>query len=107
MLDLFYRFGSSPNWDGYCNLEVDKVVERQSTESDIEKRKRLVWEIERKTGRGRRSANHLLQPLCILLAASGEKLDDDGQQHHQQFSSGRRLVGQIADRRVLVRLEKH
>ena len=48
MLDLFYRFGSSPNWDGYCNLEVDKVVERQSTESDIEKRKRLVWEIERK-----------------------------------------------------------
>ena len=42
MLDLFYRFGSSPNWDGYCNLEVDKVVERQSTESDIEKRKRLA-----------------------------------------------------------------
>jgi len=46
VLDVFYRCGSSLNWDGYCNLEVDKVVERQSTESDIEKRKRLVWEIE-------------------------------------------------------------
>jgi len=84
MLDLFYRFGSSPNWDGYCNLEVDKVVERQSTESDIEKRKRRVGD-RAKTGRGRRSANHLLQPLCILLAASGEKLDDDGQQQHHNF----------------------
>jgi hypothetical protein len=100
MLDLFYRFGSSPNWDGYCNLEVDKVVERYREAQAAGVGDRA------KTGRGRRSANHLLQPLCILLAASGEKLDDDGQQHHQQFSSGRRLVGQIADRRVLVLLKK-
>jgi len=27
VLDVFYRCGSSLNWDGYCNLEVDKVVE--------------------------------------------------------------------------------
>jgi hypothetical protein len=31
-----------------------------------------------------------------LLAASGEELDDDGQQHHQQFPDGGCLVRQIA-----------
>ena len=43
-----YVCGAQRNYTGYCNPEVDKLVERQSTESDIEKRKRLVWEIERK-----------------------------------------------------------
>ncbi len=28
--DLFYGCGSSLNWDGYCNPEVDKLIERQS-----------------------------------------------------------------------------
>ena len=43
-----YVCGAQRNYTGYCNPEVDKLVERQSTESDIEKRKRLVWGIERK-----------------------------------------------------------
>ena len=33
---------------GYCNPEIDKLVDQQSMESDQEKRKELVWEIERK-----------------------------------------------------------
>ncbi|HEX9535698.1 MAG TPA: hypothetical protein VF924_09510 [Stellaceae bacterium] len=36
------------NYSGYCNPEVDKLVDRQSMESDQQKRKQLVWEIERK-----------------------------------------------------------
>jgi peptide/nickel transport system substrate-binding protein len=44
ILDLFYGCGSSLNWDGYCNPEVDKMIERQSIEGDQEKRKQLVWE---------------------------------------------------------------
>ena len=36
------------NWDGYCNPEMDKLIEQQSREADIEKRKRLLWTIERK-----------------------------------------------------------
>jgi peptide/nickel transport system substrate-binding protein len=48
ILDLFYGCGSSLNWDGYCNPEVDKMIERQSTEGDQEKRKQLLWAIERK-----------------------------------------------------------
>ena len=43
-----YVCGAQRNYTGYCNPEVDKLVDRQSAESDIEKRKRLVWEIERK-----------------------------------------------------------
>jgi peptide/nickel transport system substrate-binding protein len=35
------------------NPEVDKLVERQSTESDIEKRKRLVCGDRTQAGRGR------------------------------------------------------
>ena len=47
-LDLFYGCGSSLNWDGYCNPEIDKMIEQQSREGDQEKRKRILWEIERK-----------------------------------------------------------
>ena len=47
----------------------------------------------KKAGRGRGPSDHLLQPLRLLLAAAGEGLDDDGQQHHQQLSYGGCLVG--------------
>ena len=36
------------NYTGYCNPEVDKLVGQQSAETDVNKRKQLVWEIERK-----------------------------------------------------------
>jgi len=47
ILDAFYRCGSSQNLNGYCNQEVDKLIERQSIEGDPERRKQLVWAIER------------------------------------------------------------
>src|ERR1700746_769364 len=43
-----YVCGSERNYTGYCNPEVDRLVDRQSMESDTEKRKQLVWEIERR-----------------------------------------------------------
>jgi peptide/nickel transport system substrate-binding protein len=43
-----YACGAEGNYNGYCNAEVDKLIDRQSAEADQEKRKRLVWEIERK-----------------------------------------------------------
>jgi peptide/nickel transport system substrate-binding protein len=46
-LPLLYGCGSELNWDGYCNPQVDKLVEQQSIEADPEKRKQLVWQIER------------------------------------------------------------
>src|SRR5882724_7005999 len=35
--------GAEGNYNGYCNPEVDKMVDRQSMEADQEKRKALVW----------------------------------------------------------------
>jgi peptide/nickel transport system substrate-binding protein len=48
ILELSYGCGSSLNWDGYCNPEVDKLIALQSIEADANKRKELVWEIERR-----------------------------------------------------------
>jgi peptide/nickel transport system substrate-binding protein len=36
------------NYTSYCNPEVDELVDRQSAEPDRQKRKQLVWEIERR-----------------------------------------------------------
>ena len=43
-----YACGSDRNYSGYCNPELDKEFDRQSMEADQEKRKKLVWEIDRK-----------------------------------------------------------
>jgi len=40
--------GAERNYTAYCNPEVDKLIEQQSTESDSDKRLRIVWEIERR-----------------------------------------------------------
>ena len=48
IVHLFYGCGSGLNWDGYCNAEVDKMIEQQSREADFDRRKRLLWTIERK-----------------------------------------------------------
>ncbi|MBV9017048.1 MAG: peptide ABC transporter substrate-binding protein, partial [Alphaproteobacteria bacterium] len=42
-----YSCGSDRNYTGYCNTEVDKLIDRQSAESDFEKRRHLVWQIEK------------------------------------------------------------
>ena len=43
-----YVCGAERNYTGYCDPEVDKMVDQQSAEPDVEKRRKLVWEIERK-----------------------------------------------------------
>src|SRR5207248_2177807 len=43
-----YVCGSERNYTGYCSPEVDKLVDQQSAEADGEKRKRIVWEIEKR-----------------------------------------------------------
>jgi ABC-type transport system substrate-binding protein len=40
--------GAARNYTGYCNPEVDKLIDQQSIETDVAKRKQLVWQIERK-----------------------------------------------------------
>jgi peptide/nickel transport system substrate-binding protein len=43
-----YACSAARNYGGYCNQEVDALIDRQSIETDPEKRRLLVWEIERK-----------------------------------------------------------
>src|SRR5438309_671932 len=43
-----YACGSDRNYTGYCNPEIDKLFDQQSMERDQEKRRRLVWDIDRK-----------------------------------------------------------
>jgi peptide/nickel transport system substrate-binding protein len=43
-----YTCNAEGNYDGYCNPALDKMVDEQSMQFDQDKRKKLVWEIERK-----------------------------------------------------------
>jgi len=43
-----YACGAPRNYGGYCNPEVDALIDRQSIEADTEKRRHLVWQIESK-----------------------------------------------------------
>ncbi len=40
--------GGVGNYNAYCNPEIDKLIDQQSAESNQEKRRQLVWEIERR-----------------------------------------------------------
>jgi peptide/nickel transport system substrate-binding protein len=43
-----YACGSQRNYTQYCNKDLEKLFDRQSAEPDVEKRKKLVWEIDRR-----------------------------------------------------------
>ena len=47
-LYLNYGCDGELNYNGYCNPEVDKLIDQQSAEANQDQRKQLVWEIERK-----------------------------------------------------------
>jgi peptide/nickel transport system substrate-binding protein len=43
-----YACGGVGNYNGYCNPEVDKLIDQQSMEPNQDKRHKLIWEIERR-----------------------------------------------------------
>ncbi len=43
-----FACGADRNYTGYCNRELETDFDRQSMEADVEKRRRVVWEIDRK-----------------------------------------------------------
>ena len=47
MLAENFACKSENNFTKYCNPHVDKLLEQQSSERDPDKRKRIVWDIER------------------------------------------------------------
>ncbi len=43
-----YSCGSERNYTNYCNKDIEKLFDQQSMETDVQKRKTLVWEIDKK-----------------------------------------------------------
>jgi peptide/nickel transport system substrate-binding protein len=43
-----YSCGSERNYTNYCNKEIEALFDQQSVETDVNKRKKLVWEIDKK-----------------------------------------------------------
>jgi peptide/nickel transport system substrate-binding protein len=43
-----YSCGSERNYTNYCNKEIEKLFDQQSEETDLDKRKKLVWDIDKK-----------------------------------------------------------
>jgi peptide/nickel transport system substrate-binding protein len=43
-----YGCGSQRNYTHYCNKDLQKLFDQQSAETDLAKRKKLVWEIDKK-----------------------------------------------------------
>jgi len=43
-----YSCGSQRNYTHYCNKDLQKLFDQQSAETDLAKRKKLVWEIDKK-----------------------------------------------------------
>jgi len=54
-----YACNSERNLTKYCNKEVDALIDKQSGEPDVAKRKQIVWEIER------RLAEDLARPIIL------------------------------------------
>lgn len=42
-----YTCNSERNYTKYCNPDLEKLINKQSAEADVEKRKQIVWQIER------------------------------------------------------------
>ena len=43
-----YGCGSERNYTHYCNKDLQKLFDEQSQETDVAKRKKLVWDIDKK-----------------------------------------------------------
>jgi peptide/nickel transport system substrate-binding protein len=43
-----YSCGSERNYTNYCNKDIEALFDQQSQETDVNKRKKLVWEIDKK-----------------------------------------------------------
>jgi len=89
-----YSCGSERNYTNYCNREIEKLFDQQSAETDKEKRKKLVWEIDKKL------QEDVARPI-IFHGRQGSCWQPTSRHHHhgeqliQRLSLRRRLDGQV------------
>ncbi len=75
-----FTCGAEGNYDGYCNPQVDKLIDEQSMQFDQQRRKEQVWAIERALAEdtARPILYHIRAGTCWQPYVKG--LHDDGQQ---------------------------
>ena len=68
-----FTCGAERNYSGYCNPVLDRLIDRQSMEPDINNRRQLVWEIERKLAEDsvRPVIFHMRQATCLKPYVKG------------------------------------
>jgi hypothetical protein len=91
-----YSCGAMRNYTGYCNKSVDELIERQSRETNTDKRRQLVWQIERKLIE-EDARPDILYVRGITCRRQGS--DQHGQQHLQRLALRGRLDRQVSARR--------
>jgi len=87
-----YLCGSERNYTGYCNAEVDKLIDQQSVETDTEKRRQLVWRIEKYLAEDGGRPINLSPALGDLLLPAGQGHHRRGEQPVQFMAHGGRLA---------------
>ncbi len=82
-----YVCSSVRNYPGYCNPEVDKMIDQQSMEADAAKRKKLVWEIDHRLQQelARPIIYHLRAATCWQPAVKGLTLTTNSQYNGWRF----------------------
>ena len=80
---------------GYCDPETDKLIDAQSMEANPEKRRKLVWQIERRLAEDASRPVLLYSRFANLHAAARQGAGDDDQQPLQRLAHGRRLARPI------------
>jgi peptide/nickel transport system substrate-binding protein len=91
-----YGCGSERNYTGYCNPELEKLFIVQSTMADREKRRRLVWEIDKKLQEdgARPIIYHTRAATCMQPQVNG--LTVMVQQPIQWLAHGRRVARPVS-----------
>ncbi|MEM7253990.1 MAG: ABC transporter substrate-binding protein [Pseudomonadota bacterium] len=74
-----YSCGSQRNYTGYCNQEIESLLEKQSMEADQEKRRMIVWEIDKTLQRdgARPIVAHMKSATCWKPKVQGIVLHDN------------------------------
>ena len=91
-----YGCGSERNYTHYCNKDLQALFDKQSQETDVEKRKKMVWEIDKKL------QEDVARPILYarahrhLLEAVRQEHDDHEQQRLQRLPLRGRVAGQVS-----------
>ena len=75
-----YSCGSERNYTNYCNKEIEKLFDQQSEETDVAKRKKLIWDIDKKLQEDVARPIIFHSPHRVVLAALRQGRHDHGEQ---------------------------